>query len=134
MPAEGALGRLPAGAAATTASASPCCAGGYPSRDVCWKTGPRNWRGPQRFSYRSLPPLRLGLPPAGEAIERYLPYLATSPPWGIAIPKPSLDHLIRPVEEGLGNRQPEGLRCLQVDDQLELRGLLHGEIPRLGTL
>ena len=35
-----------------------------------------------------------------------------------------LDHLIRPLQQRLGDRQAEGLGGLEVDDQLELRGLL----------
>src|SRR5438445_586450 len=37
-----------------------------------------------------------------------------------------LEHLVRLEEDGWGNRQAEGLGGLEVDDQLELRGLLHG--------
>src|SRR6202158_3010316 len=40
----------------------------------------------------------------------------------------SLDHLIRPLEERLGDRQAEGLGGLEVDDQLELRWLLDGQV------
>src|SRR6185295_18285009 len=47
---------------------------------------------------------------------------------------PSLDHLIRPLEERLGDRQAEGLGGLEVDDQLELGGLLDREIARLRVL
>ena len=45
-----------------------------------------------------------------------------------------LDHLVGPQQHRLRNRQPEGLRRLEVDDQLELGGLLDGEIGRLGAL
>src|SRR5262245_49287826 len=38
----------------------------------------------------------------------------------------SLNHLIRPCEERRRNGQAERLRSLEIDDQLELRGLLHG--------
>jgi hypothetical protein len=38
------------------------------------------------------------------------------------------NHLIRSREERRGDRQAEGLRGLQIDDQLELRGLLHGQV------
>ena len=34
---------------------------------------------------------------------------------------PLLNHLIRPLQEGLGDREPEGLRGLEVDDQLKRR-------------
>ncbi len=43
----------------------------------------------------------------------------------------SLDHLIRPAEEGWGDGEAEGLRRLQVDDQMEFRGMLHGKILKL---
>ena len=34
---------------------------------------------------------------------------------------PLLNHLIRPLQEGLGDREPEGLRGLEGDDQLKRR-------------
>ena len=37
----------------------------------------------------------------------------------------SLDHLVGPLEKGRGNGEAEGLGSLEVDHQLELRGLLH---------
>jgi hypothetical protein len=43
----------------------------------------------------------------------------------------SLDHLIRPVEGGLGNGEPEGLGGLEVDDQLKLGRLR--QKPSMGT-
>src|SRR5438093_9444139 len=46
----------------------------------------------------------------------------------------SLNDLIRPLQQRLRDRQPEGLRCLEVDDQLELRGLFDGQVARLGPL
>jgi len=45
-----------------------------------------------------------------------------------------LNHLIRPPHERLGDRQPERLGGLEIDDQLELGGLLDGEIGGLGAL
>src|SRR6266481_2756098 len=45
----------------------------------------------------------------------------------------SLDHLVRAREERLRNRQPQRLRGLEIDNQLELRRLLHGQVARLGT-
>src|SRR5882672_6551520 len=45
----------------------------------------------------------------------------------------SLDDLIGSDKDGLRDGQPERLRRLQVDDQLELRRLLNGEIARLDT-
>src|SRR5438445_2462137 len=38
------------------------------------------------------------------------------------------DHLIRPQQQRLRDRQPERLGGLEVDDQLELGGLLDGKI------
>ena len=43
---------------------------------------------------------------------------------------PSLDHLIRPQQQRRRDRQAEGLGGLEVDDQLELRGLLDREARR----
>src|ERR1700737_1140366 len=54
-----------------------------------------------------------------------------------ALPKPPfswIDHLIRPQQERLGNRQAEGLGGLEVDDQLELRRLLDREVGGLGAV
>ncbi len=45
-----------------------------------------------------------------------------------------LDHLVRPDQQRLRNRQAEGLRGLEVDDQLERRRLLHGDITGLRAL
>ena len=39
----------------------------------------------------------------------------------------SFDHLIRPVEHGLRNRQADLLRGLEIDDELKLRRLLKGK-------
>ncbi len=43
------------------------------------------------------------------------------------------DHLVCPQQHRLRNRQPECLRGLEIDDQLELRRLLDGEISRPGS-
>src|SRR5262249_13218589 len=43
-------------------------------------------------------------------------------------------YLIRPRQQCRWNGQPERLRGLEVDDQLELRGLLDWEVRRLGAL
>jgi hypothetical protein len=43
-------------------------------------------------------------------------------------------HLIRALQERRGDRQAKGLGGLEVDDQLELRRLLDGEIAGLGAL
>src|SRR5712692_3066979 len=47
---------------------------------------------------------------------------------------PSLNYLVRPLQQSLRDRQPERLRRLKVDDQLELGGLLDGQIRRLRPL
>jgi hypothetical protein len=39
-----------------------------------------------------------------------------------------LDHLIRPAQQRWRDREPEGFGGLEVDDQLELGGLLNGEL------
>src|SRR5262249_61974608 len=46
---------------------------------------------------------------------------------------PSLDDLVGPHKEGLRDRQPKGLRGLQINDQLELSWLLDWEIGGLGA-
>src|SRR5258707_15544723 len=56
----------------------------------------------------------------------------SSPP--IRFGGPSLDHLIRPLQERRWNRQAEGLGGLEVDDQLELRRLLDGQVAGFCTL
>ena len=45
-----------------------------------------------------------------------------------------LDHLIRPQEDRLRDREPKGLRGLQVDHELEFGGLLDGKVGGLGAL
>ena len=45
-----------------------------------------------------------------------------------------LDHLIRPLQKRRRDRQAEGLGGLEVDDQLELRRLLDGQLGGLGAL
>ena len=47
---------------------------------------------------------------------------------------PSLDHVIRPLQERRRDREAERLGGLEVDDQLELTGLLDGEVARLRAL
>jgi hypothetical protein len=44
-----------------------------------------------------------------------------------------LDHLIRPLQEGGRDGQAERLRSLEVDDQLELLGLLDGQVGGIGA-
>src|SRR4030095_7418895 len=45
-----------------------------------------------------------------------------------------LDHLVRPQQHRLRDREPERLGRLGVDDQLEFSRLLHGEVSRLRAL
>src|SRR2546425_9093704 len=49
-------------------------------------------------------------------------------------PAPSLDDAISSLQERRRDRQPEGLRRLQVDGQLELARLLDGQVTRLRPL
>ena len=44
------------------------------------------------------------------------------------------DHLVRLEQDHGRQREPKGLRGLEVDDELELHRLLHGQVRRLGTL
>ena len=46
----------------------------------------------------------------------------------------SLDHLIRPIQHRLWNRQTDLLGRLEIDHQLEFRRLLDRKIGRLGSL
>ena len=46
----------------------------------------------------------------------------------------SLDHLIRPIQHRLRDRQADLLGRLEIDHQLELRRLLDRQIGRLGSL
>ena len=45
-----------------------------------------------------------------------------------------LDDLVGPLEQRLRDGEPERLGGLEVDDQLELGGLLHGQVGGLGAL
>src|SRR5881409_1484795 len=45
----------------------------------------------------------------------------------------SLNDFVRPLQDRLRDRQPKRLGGLEIDHQLELRGLLDGENARLGT-
>src|SRR2546428_223274 len=46
----------------------------------------------------------------------------------------SFDQLVRPQQQCLRDRQPKSLRGFEVDHELELGGLLDGEVRRLGAL
>src|SRR5438552_3273495 len=59
---------------------------------------------------------------------------ASKGPAGLTLePFSWMDHFVRPLQQGLGNRQPERLGRLEVDDQLELRRLFHGKVGGLGA-
>src|SRR3972149_3286801 len=60
------------------------------------------------------------------------PYVSSrSPMRCLPCPVPkSLDDLVRPPEHGRRNRQADLLRGLQVDGELELRGLFHRQVGR----
>ena len=45
-----------------------------------------------------------------------------------------LDHLVGPPQHRLRDRQPQRLGGLEIDDQLELGGLLDGQVAGLGAL
>jgi hypothetical protein len=45
-----------------------------------------------------------------------------------------LDHLIGHEEQGWGHREAQRLSGLEVENQLVLRGLLHGQVSGLGAL
>ena len=45
-----------------------------------------------------------------------------------------LDHLVRPPQQGVRDRQPARLGSLEVDNEIELRRLLNGEVARFGAL
>src|SRR5262249_60804762 len=51
-----------------------------------------------------------------------------------AIGYPLFDHLIRPQQQRRRDGEAEGLGGLQIDDELELGGLLDGKVRRLGAL
>src|SRR6516225_11154644 len=46
----------------------------------------------------------------------------------------SFDHLVGSLKERFRDRKAECLRGLEVDDQLELGRLLHGQVSGLGSL
>ena len=46
----------------------------------------------------------------------------------------SLDHLIRPQQERLGDRQAKGFGRLEVDDQFERGGSLERQVSRFRAL
>src|ERR1700730_1343829 len=59
---------------------------------------------------------------------------ASKGPAGLTLePFSWMDHLIRPPQQRRRNRQAERLRGLEVDDEVELRGLLDGKITRFGA-
>ena len=45
----------------------------------------------------------------------------------------SADHLVGLEEDRRGDGEAQGLGGLEIDDQLELHGLLYGEITRFGA-
>ena len=60
---------------------------------------------------------------------RWAPFLSRAPS-APQHPRSSLDHLVGPDEDRLWEREAEGLGGLHIDDQLEARGLLHGQVGR----
>src|SRR6266581_7287641 len=60
--------------------------------------------------------------------------VASLPALLVTIPSASLNNLVRPLQQRLGDREPERLRGLQIDYQFEPRRLLNRKIRRLGAL
>ena len=48
--------------------------------------------------------------------------------------KALFDHLISPQQKRFGNRKPQRLRRLEIDQQFEACGPLHGELGRISSL
>ena len=48
--------------------------------------------------------------------------------------EPSFEHCVGAQHKRFRYRQPHGLRSLEIDGQLELRGLLYGQVFRLPAL
>src|SRR5260221_7599142 len=46
----------------------------------------------------------------------------------------SLDHFVRAKQQLLRNNKPDRLRALEIDDELDLRGLLDGHVAGLCAL
>src|SRR2546426_7154605 len=68
------------------------------------------------------------------AAQRRLEAIGSMPLFGWVSPcAPLADHLIRLEEKRWGHGDPKRLGGLEVDDQLELRGLLDREVPGLGA-
>jgi hypothetical protein len=89
------------------------------------------------LAYLACPPnasLQL-LPEAGATQERRLEAVSCKALFGWARPCACLsDHLVRLKQERRGDGEAQFLRGLEVDDQLELRGLLHRQVGGFGSL
>jgi hypothetical protein len=53
---------------------------------------------------------------------------------GATVPAGLADHLVGLEEEGWGNRQAQRLGGLEVDDELERRGLLERQVGEVGAI
>src|SRR5438309_4932797 len=81
------------------------------------------WRRPSHVQ----PPL------SGEHASRWSSSVALLTP-RVLIVDSLLYYLIRPQQQRVGDRQPQGLRGLHVDDQLELRRLIDRQVAGIGAL
>src|SRR5262245_16523008 len=58
----------------------------------------------------------------------------TRPPLACATLAPSFEHLVSTRKQRLRNRDTQRLRCLQIDEEIELGRLLHGQVAGVGPL
>src|SRR4029434_3189739 len=105
----------------TPFSTVPACPGAYPNAALQARGAAEATQERRLFPVACKRWLGWGTPYAAAGVPR------SGPP---ACPCPLLlDHLIRQKEERRGERDPERLRRLEVEDQLELHRLLHRQVP-----
>src|SRR6266540_2803358 len=67
-------------------------------------------------------------------LHRPYPLVGSHAQFPMPCPYPRLlEHLVRLEKDGRGNREAEGLGGLEVNDQLEFRGLLHRQVSGFGA-